>query len=131
MQIVDPPTLQPGYCLLTRTHKGPMVDTGVDIEADTPVGRVYVAESTVAQMAQMFGWLDPDEAVKLRAASIHYRSEAIAAHERAETLLRANVALVQALADFGVPAPSEHESLTEAIEAGLVPAEPQEEAAHG
>lgn len=69
MLLVDAPTLDPGHCALTHTSEGPFVDTLVDYDDFPPFGRVYVAESTVMAMAQMFG-ATPPEASRRREAYV-------------------------------------------------------------
>ena len=66
MIIVDAPALAPGACFLTRTSEGRMVDTFLDVDDLAPVGRIYLAETTVSDLAQMFGFTPPAASARLR-----------------------------------------------------------------
>lgn len=65
-RIVDHPELQPGCCLLSRTSDGPFVDTLIDIEDLNPIGRIYIATSTISDLAQELGYAPPVAAERAR-----------------------------------------------------------------
>jgi hypothetical protein len=59
-RIVDSPELPPGCCALTRTDIGPFIDTLQDFDDMPPFGRIYLARSTVSDLAQQFGFVPPE-----------------------------------------------------------------------
>lgn len=60
-QLVTHPDLAPAVDFLTRSGEGPFIDTGLDVLLRTQPGnpiikeRVYLAVSTIRQLAQMAG----------------------------------------------------------------------------
>ena len=60
--MTDAPALQPGVCWITKTSKGPFVDTGVDL-SKTVVdrGRIYLSVDVIREMAQLAGLFGEDE----------------------------------------------------------------------
>jgi hypothetical protein len=65
-RIVDHPELPPGCCFLSRTSDGPFVDTGLDVDDLDPIGRIYLAESTIADLAQHLGFAPPVASARAR-----------------------------------------------------------------
>lgn len=65
VQVVDSPLLAPGCCLLTGNPNGPFVDTLVDIDIDTPPGRIYLSRQIVFDMAAAFGCLPPKRSAEV------------------------------------------------------------------
>jgi hypothetical protein len=65
-RIVDRPELPPGCCFLSRTSDGPFVDTGLDVEDLDPIGRIYLAESTISDLAQYLGFAPPVASARAR-----------------------------------------------------------------
>lgn len=56
---VAAPTLAPGDDYITRSLKGPFVDTGLQIKpGQARHGRVYLSIDTVREMAQILGLFD-------------------------------------------------------------------------
>ena len=66
MLIVESPPLEPGACFVTGTSEGRMVDTLREIEDGPGYGRLYIAESTVESLGQMFEMLPKKGADGLR-----------------------------------------------------------------
>lgn len=60
--LVDAPPLDPGVCWITKTSKGPFIDTGVDL-SKTVVdrGRIYLSVDVIREMAQLAGLFDEGE----------------------------------------------------------------------
>ena len=60
--LVDAPPLDPGVCWITKTSKGPFIDTGVDL-SKTVVdrGRIYLSVDVLREMAQIAGLFDEGE----------------------------------------------------------------------
>ena len=54
--LTDAPALSPGVCWITKTGKGPFVDTGIDL-SKTVVdrGRMYLSVDVIREMAQLAG----------------------------------------------------------------------------
>lgn len=106
-QIIEKaPALAPGCDFFTRSIRGPFIDTGVDIEANTPLGhRIYVCEDTVGEWASKFGWISPERAVVLKEATLVARE----AQEEAEAELESLRHVVRALTAAGFRIPSEDE----------------------
>ena len=96
MNIVENADLMPGSCYITGANDGPFIDTGYDIDDRPNIGRVYIAASTVSDMAGMLGGLAAADAQRLRDgiaardARIHELEEAV------KGLTSANEALVVA-----------------------------------
>lgn len=67
VQVVESAPLPPGACFLTGRPDGPYVDTLVDVDPDTPPGRIYLSRQIVLDMATAFGALGPEPAARLRA----------------------------------------------------------------
>lgn len=67
MLITETPALPPGACLLTSTSEGPFVDTGIDYDDLPSHGRVYLAMSSVMDLAQLGGAVPPDAASRREA----------------------------------------------------------------
>lgn len=115
-RIVDHPELQPGCCLLTRTSDGPFIDTGIDIEDLDPIGRIYIATSTVSDLAQGLGYAPPVATARMREhlaqleVQIADHSATIAGLTAANTALLA-AGYTAADAPLSVPAGSEQEIL--------------------
>jgi hypothetical protein len=65
VQVVDSPLMPPGCCFLTGRADGPLVDTLVDIEVETPPGRIYISRQVVFDMAAAFGCIPPARAAEL------------------------------------------------------------------
>ena len=64
--LTDAPALQPGVCWITRTGKGPFVDTGIDL-SKTVVdrGRMYLSVDVIREMAQLAGLFDEEKPVSV------------------------------------------------------------------
>lgn len=59
----------PGRCHLCTGNATPTIDTTRDIDRDGYEGRLYVCVECVGAMATEFGWLRPDRAAELSAAT--------------------------------------------------------------
>lgn len=75
ISVVGVAVMPPGACYLTGTSVGPFIDTGYQIDDLADQGRVYLAESTVVDLASALGYAPPvswqraqDEMRTLRAA---------------------------------------------------------------
>lgn len=69
MHITDAPATPPGECLLTKTSDGPFFDTLIDYDDLPAIGRVYLAVSSVMDLAQLAG-ATPPAAAKRREAYV-------------------------------------------------------------
>lgn len=58
-QLVDSLTRAPGVCWVTRTDKGPFIDTGTEIEFGS-FGRLYLSVEAIREMADVAGLFDID-----------------------------------------------------------------------
>lgn len=67
MLITPTPALSPGECLLTKTSEGPFVDTGIDYDDLPSHGRVYLAMSSIMDLAQLGGAVPPEAAARREA----------------------------------------------------------------
>lgn len=94
--IVPAPDQAPGQCALTHTSEGPFVDTLIDYDDFPPFGRVYIAESTVMAMAQMFGATPPEASARREAHVKALEARLDQALIDLEGLKRANEALIAA-----------------------------------
>jgi hypothetical protein len=65
-KVIDRPQLLPGCDFVTGTDIGPFLDLDLNSD-DIRNGWIYVARSTVEEMAKSFGMLPEDEAVTLKA----------------------------------------------------------------
>lgn len=100
------PALAPGCDFFTRSVRGPFIDTGVDIEATTPLGhRIYVCEETVGEWARMFGWISPDQAEALKAEVLTAHADRLDAEAELDRITHVIVALEQS--GFRIPTPDE------------------------
>lgn len=60
--LVDAPALDPGVCWITKTSKGPFIDTGVDLSKTViDRGRIYLSVDVLREMAQLAGLFDEGE----------------------------------------------------------------------
>jgi hypothetical protein len=60
--LVDAPPLDPGVCWITKTSKGPFIDTGVDLSKTViDRGRIYLSVDVLREMAQIAGLFDEGE----------------------------------------------------------------------
>lgn len=60
--LTDAPALAPGVCWITKTGKGPFIDTGVDLSTTVvDRGRIYLAVDTIREMAQIAGLFEEGE----------------------------------------------------------------------
>jgi len=60
--LVDAPALDPGVCWITKTSKGPFIDTGVDLSKTViDRGRIYLSVDVIREMAQLAGLFDEGE----------------------------------------------------------------------
>lgn len=63
--LVQSPTLAPGDDYITRSLKGPFIDTGLQIKpGQARHGRVYLSIDTVREMAQILGLFDEEKPVE-------------------------------------------------------------------
>lgn len=60
--LVESPQRMPGVDWITRTHIGPFIDTGLDIQFSQQ-GRFYISLSTLREMAEVAGFFDAPEDV--------------------------------------------------------------------
>lgn len=116
VRIVEVPELEPGCCMLSRTSEGPFIDTGVDIEDLDPLGRIYLAESTISNIAQTLGFAPPVAAQRQRDRITELETQLAEALATVEGLIAANAALTAAgytapEAPLVVPAGSEQDVL--------------------
>lgn len=129
MRVIDQPQLPPGACYLTRSSKGPFIDTLRDTgdrDDVMPDGRIILCRDVVLDMAAMFGGASPEVVDELRGEVVHYRTEALAANERARELQTALEAAVAA--GYVIPDVADTPGVREAIEAGVFPgSEPETE----
>lgn len=58
--LVDQAVMPPGACFLTGTNVGPFLDTGYQVDDLVDQGRIYLAESTVSELAQQLGYAPPN-----------------------------------------------------------------------
>lgn len=94
-QKLDACPLSPGCDYFTRSVRGPFIDTGVDIDARTPMGdRIYVSEATVGTWAQAFGWISPGSAETLLGLVEKHRIEVQALREEVARLTTIERALL-------------------------------------
>ena len=100
-RVVDHPEFLPGCCFLSRTSEGPFIDTGIDVEDLNPIGRVYLAESTVSNFAQELGYAPP-EAWKRAKVLITDLTDALA---EAQSVVAGLTAANDALTAAGYAAP--------------------------
>lgn len=64
--LTDAPALDPGVCWITKTSKGPFIDTGVDLSRNViDRGRIYLSVDTIREMAQLAGLFDEGEPVSV------------------------------------------------------------------
>jgi len=64
--LVDAPALDPGVCWITKTSKGPFIDTGVDLSRNViDRGRIYLSVDAIREMAQLAGLFDEGEPVSV------------------------------------------------------------------
>lgn len=96
VRIVDAPELHPGCCFLTRTDKGPFVDTMFDVDDLDARGRLYIARSTVADLAGMFGFISPEQAARLRVQVDELETISVEQGKIIDAMHVANEALVKA-----------------------------------
>lgn len=96
MLIVAAPHLDPGHCVLTKTSEGPFVDTGIDYDDLPPFGRVYLAVSTVMDLAQLAGATPPEASRRREAYVTDLEARLDQALADIEGLRTANEALVAA-----------------------------------
>jgi hypothetical protein len=60
--LVDAPALDPGVCWITKTSKGPFIDTGVDLSKTViDRGRIYLSVDVIREMAQLAGLFEEGE----------------------------------------------------------------------
>ena len=60
--LTDAPALAPGVCWITRTSKGPFIDTGIDLSKNViDRGRIYLSVDALREMAQLAGLFDEGE----------------------------------------------------------------------
>lgn len=60
--LTDAPALAPGVCWITKTSKGPFIDTGVDLSKHVvDRGRIYLSVDALREMAQLAGLFDEGE----------------------------------------------------------------------
>ena len=60
--LTDAPALSPGVCWITRTSKGPFIDTGVDLSKNViDRGRIYLSVEVLREMAQLAGLFEEGE----------------------------------------------------------------------
>lgn len=64
-QRVETPTLAPGDDYVTRSLKGPFIDTGLHIKpGQARHGRVYLSIDTIREMAEILGLFDEKNEVE-------------------------------------------------------------------
>lgn len=62
--LTDAPALSPGVCWITKTGKGPFIDTGVDLSKNViDRGRIYLSVDAIREMAQLAGLFNEGEPV--------------------------------------------------------------------
>jgi len=60
--LTDAPALAPGVCWITKTSKGPFIDTGIDLSKNViDRGRIYLSVEALREMAQLAGLFDEGE----------------------------------------------------------------------
>lgn len=96
-QLVDEPKLFPGFCLLCHNPLGPIVDTGVDLDG-LDLGRVYVCDGCIADMAKLRGWVTPEDATILADDNIRLNTE----NAMLPNLIREAATKIAAIADHTV-----------------------------
>lgn len=96
MLITETPALPPGACLLTSTSEGPFVDTGIDYDDLPPLGRIYIAVSTIMDLAQLAGATPPEAAARREAYVTELEEKLAQALTDIEGLKVANEQLVAA-----------------------------------
>ena len=64
--LTDAPALSPGVCWITRTGKGPFVDTGIDLSKNVvDRGRMYLSVDVIREMAQLAGLFNEGKPVSV------------------------------------------------------------------
>ena len=65
--LTDAPALSPGVCWITRTGKGPFVDTGIDLSKNVvDRGRMYLSVDVIREMAQLAGLFNEGKPVSVK-----------------------------------------------------------------
>lgn len=105
MRVVDQPEFPPGCCFLSRTATGPFVDTGLDVDDLDPIGRIYLAESTISDLAQHLGFAPPAASARARERITELEAALTDRDELIAGLMQANEALVAAVDVVPVSAP--------------------------
>lgn len=91
-RVIDKPELPPGCCFLARTDVGPFIDTGLDVDDLDPIGRIYLAESTVSDLAQHLGFAPPVASARARDRITELEAELADAHDVIDGLVKASEA---------------------------------------
>lgn len=69
--MVEAPALPPGRCWVTRTDKGPFIDTGTTVEFGE-FGRLYISVEAIREMAQVAGLFDEGMSISKRFKEIEW-----------------------------------------------------------
>lgn len=93
---VEVPLLPPGCCFLSRTSDGPFIDTGLDVEDLDPIGRIYLAESTISDLAQHLGFAPPAASARARERITELEGQLAEAGTIIDGLTRAHESLTAA-----------------------------------
>jgi hypothetical protein len=75
---------------------GPFVDTGMDIDDLGTEGRIYLAFSTISDMAQSFGYAPPEAAKRAQRRIVELEAQVADLTAQVDALISANGALVAA-----------------------------------
>lgn len=97
MRVVDKPKTAPGRCLVSSDARGPMLDTGRDVRR---YGRVYIALDALRRPLEANGWLNPENAQKLRDSEKAAREKAELLQDRADDYEDLLQRLADAVGDF-------------------------------
>lgn len=102
--MVTAPELPPGQDYLTGDSTGPFIDTGLDVEDLTPIGRVYLSVATISDLAQHLGFTPPEASSRARARLAELEQLVAELTEANQRLITANEALFAA--GYTPPEPS-------------------------
>jgi hypothetical protein len=108
VQILPKPKTSPMTCVVSGDGRGPVLDLGRDING---YGRLYVKIDAIAKPLRQQGWVDPDQAAKLRDQAAQEEARANHLQDQADKYQELVMRLANAAAEV-MPSP-EAEVVTE------------------
>jgi hypothetical protein len=111
VQILPKPKTSPMTCVVSGDGRGPVLDLGRDING---YGRLYVKIDAIAKPLRQQGWVDPDQAAKLRDQAAQEEARANHLQDQADKYQELVMRLADAAAEV-MPSP-EAEVITETRE---------------